>query len=75
MDLDCGGHIVDYHGSDFFPERWFDFVFVLRCNNTLLYDRLSTRGYSAKKIEGNIECEIFGSLVEEAKDSYDVGSF
>uniref|UniRef100_A0A915PH43 Adenylate kinase isoenzyme 6 homolog n=1 Tax=Setaria digitata TaxID=48799 RepID=A0A915PH43_9BILA len=71
MNSENGGYIVDYHGSDFFPERWFDFVFVLRCNNTLLYDRLSARGYKDKKIQGNIECEIFGSLLEEAKDSYD----
>lgn len=38
-----GGKIVDYHGCDFFPERWFDVVFVLRTNNTLLYDRLEKR--------------------------------
>ncbi|VDO62990.1 unnamed protein product [Onchocerca flexuosa] len=75
MNSENGGFIVDYHGSDFFPERWFDFVFVLRCNNTLLYDRLSARGYSDRKIQENIECEIFGSLLEEAKNSYDVSSF
>ncbi|CAG9530682.1 unnamed protein product [Cercopithifilaria johnstoni] len=71
MDSESGGYIVDYHGSDFFPERWFDFIFVLRCNNTILYDRLSARGYSNKKIQENIECEIFGSLLEEAANSYD----
>ena len=38
-----GGNIVDYHGCDFFPERWFDIVFVLRTNNTLLYDRLKQK--------------------------------
>lgn len=38
-----GGKIVDYHGCDFFPERWFDIVFVLRTNNTSLYDRLTKR--------------------------------
>lgn len=38
-----GGKIVDYHGCDFFPERWFDIVFVLRTNNTVLYDRLAYR--------------------------------
>lgn len=38
-----GGKIVDYHGCDFFPERWFDIIFVLRTNNTTLYDRLSKR--------------------------------
>ncbi|KAK8381129.1 hypothetical protein O3P69_008179 [Scylla paramamosain] len=36
-----GGNIIDYHGCDFFPERFFDIVFVLRTNNTLLYDRLA----------------------------------
>ncbi|KAL3994101.1 hypothetical protein ACH3XW_20360 [Acanthocheilonema viteae] len=71
MNSDSGGYIVDYHGCDLFPERWFDFIFVLRCNNTILYDRLSARGYSSKKIVENIECEIFGLLLEEAKDSYD----
>ena len=38
-----GGKIVDYHGCDFFPERWFDIVFVLRTSNTVLYDRLAYR--------------------------------
>jgi len=38
-----GGKIVDYHGCDFFPERWFDIVFVLRTDNTVLYDRLAYR--------------------------------
>ena len=38
-----GGNIVDYHGCDFFPERWFDIVFVLRTDNTVLYSRLEKR--------------------------------
>lgn len=38
-----GGKIIDYHGCEFFPERWFDIVFVLRTNNTILYDRLQER--------------------------------
>ena len=38
-----GGNVVDYHGSDMFPERWFDAVFVLRTDNTILYDRLVKR--------------------------------
>ncbi|XP_057316042.1 adenylate kinase isoenzyme 6-like [Hydractinia symbiolongicarpus] len=67
-----GGNIVDYHGCDFFPERWFDIVFVLRTNNTLLYERLETRGYSVDKIKENVECEIFQTLLEEARQSYDV---
>lgn len=38
-----GGNIVDYHSSELFPERWFDIVFVLRTDNTTLFDRLSSR--------------------------------
>lgn len=38
-----GGVIVDYHGCDFFPQRWFDIVFVLRTHNTQLYSRLESR--------------------------------
>ncbi|CAK1540278.1 unnamed protein product [Leptosia nina] len=65
-----GGNIVDYHGCEFFPERWFDGVFVIRTNNTTLYDRLSARGYTGKKLEDNIQCEIFETLLEEAQSSY-----
>uniref|UniRef100_A0A6P7FP82 Adenylate kinase isoenzyme 6 homolog n=1 Tax=Diabrotica virgifera virgifera TaxID=50390 RepID=A0A6P7FP82_DIAVI len=50
-----GGNIVDYHSCEFFPERWFDVVFVLRAENTVLYDRLITRGYTGKKLEDNVQ--------------------
>ena len=43
--MSAGGNIVEYHGCDFFPERWFDAVFVLRTDNTILYDRLQLRYY------------------------------
>jgi len=62
--------VVDYHATDFFPERWFDAVFVLRTNNTLLYDRLKARGYTDKKVEENLQCEIFQTILDEAKESY-----
>ncbi|KAK3609201.1 hypothetical protein CHS0354_003181 [Potamilus streckersoni] len=65
-----GGNIVDYHGCDFFPERWFDIVFVLRTDNTILYKRLEQKGYTGKKLEDNIQCEIFQTILEEAVDSY-----
>jgi len=66
-----GGKIVDYHSCDFFPEDWFDIVFVLSTDNTILYDRLIRRGYSGKKLENNIQCEIFQTLLDEAKEAYD----
>ncbi|PIA25714.1 hypothetical protein AQUCO_10800007v1 [Aquilegia coerulea] len=68
--MEEGGNIVDYHGCDFFPERWFDRVVVLQTSNPVLYDRLSNRGYQGAKLSNNIECEIFQVLLEEAKGSY-----
>ncbi|KAL6179027.1 hypothetical protein ACLB2K_050543 [Fragaria x ananassa] len=68
--MEQGGNIVDYHGCDFFPERWFDLVVVLQTDNTVLYDRLAQRGYSGSKLSNNVECEIFQTLLEEAKESY-----
>ena len=67
-----GGNVVDYHGSEFFPQRWFDVVFVLRTDNTVLYERLEARDYSAEKVQENVQCEIFQTLLEEARDSYDL---
>lgn len=70
-EMESGGNIVEYHSCDFFPERWFDAVFVIQCNNTILYDRLQERGYNQPKIKENIECEIFQMVLNEAKESYD----
>ncbi|XP_010935173.1 adenylate kinase isoenzyme 6 homolog [Elaeis guineensis] len=68
--MEEGGNIVDYHGCDFFPERWFDSVVVLQTDNSVLHDRLTSRGYMGPKLTNNIECEIFQVLLEEAKASY-----
>ncbi|KAK2377521.1 adenylate kinase isoenzyme protein [Trifolium repens] len=68
--MEEGGNIVDYHGCDFFPERWFDCVVVLQTDNSILYDRLISRGYRDSKLSNNVECEIFQVLLEEAKESY-----
>jgi adenylate kinase len=65
-----GGIILEFHSCDFFPERWFQLVVLLRCDNTNLYDRLKERGYTEKKITENIECEILEVLKEEVESSY-----
>jgi adenylate kinase len=70
MSLPSGGFCVDYHGCDFFPERWFDLVVVLRTDNTTLFDRLTARGYSDKKRTENIDAEIQQVLLDQARDSY-----
>ena len=38
-----GGVIIEHPSVDWFPERWFDLVIVLRTDNTILYDRLAKR--------------------------------
>eukprot|EP00004_Rigifila_ramosa_P019860 TRINITY_DN5105_c0_g1_i2.p1 TRINITY_DN5105_c0_g1~~TRINITY_DN5105_c0_g1_i2.p1 ORF type:complete len:190 (-),score=28.65 TRINITY_DN5105_c0_g1_i2:28-597(-) len=65
-----GFNIVDYHGCDFFPERWFALVLVLRTENSLLYSRLESRGYAAPKVQENVECEIMQVILDEARESY-----
>ena len=65
-----GGFILDYHSGDLFPQSWFDAVFVLRADNTVLYDRLDGRGYSGKKMEDNITCEIMQTILDEAVDHF-----
>ena len=44
---------------------------MLRCNSTLLYDRLSARKYNAKKLEENMDAEIMQVLLDEARDAFD----
>merc|ERR1712203_1259058 len=56
--------------DELFPERWFDLIVCLRCDNSNLYNRLKERNYNDSKIENNIQSEIFGILAEEAKESY-----
>ncbi|KAL2607746.1 hypothetical protein R1flu_026319 [Riccia fluitans] len=68
--MSAGGNVVDYHGCDFFPERWFDLVVVLQAKTAVLYDRLANRGYMDEKLHNNIQCEIFQVLLEEARESY-----
>ena len=65
-----GNVIIEHHVTDIFPERWFDCVFVLRTENTQLFDRLKTRQYNEKKLEDNVQCEIFQTILDEARDSY-----
>ena len=65
-----GGCSVDCHSPEFFPERWFELVLVLRTNTEVLFDRLGARGYNEKKQAENMECEIMEIVSEAAKESY-----
>lgn len=65
-----GGNVAEYHSCEFFPERWFQSVYVVRCDTNVLFKRLEERGYNAKKIQNNVEFEIFQMSLDEAKSSY-----
>ncbi|XP_061672098.1 adenylate kinase isoenzyme 6 isoform X4 [Syngnathoides biaculeatus] len=41
-----------------------------RGDNTQLYTRLESRGYTGKKLQDNVQCEIFQTIYEEAIESY-----
>ncbi|KAF0985122.1 hypothetical protein FDP41_000161 [Naegleria fowleri] len=64
------GYILDYHSSELFPERWIDYVIVLRCETNILFQRLQKRGYADKKVQENVDCEIFQVCLDEAQESY-----
>lgn len=63
--LSGGGFVVDFHSCDFMGD-WFSVVVVLRARTEVLFDRLKARNYSDRKIEENMQCEIFQVLLDEA---------
>jgi len=65
-----GGVLLEHHVTDFFPERFFDIVFVLRTSNALLHDRLKQRKYNQVKLQSNLDCEIFQTILDEARECY-----
>ncbi|KAN0045227.1 hypothetical protein ACTA71_005604 [Dictyostelium dimigraforme] len=65
-----GGNVVDHHGCEWFPERWFDLVIVLRTDIKILNERLEKRNYIQHKITNNLDCEIMQVILDEARNSY-----
>lgn len=41
--MQSGGNVVEYHSCEFFPERWFHSVYVVRCDTNILFKRLEER--------------------------------
>ncbi len=68
--IEEGGNILDFHSAYFIPEDWVNLIVLLRCDNTVLYDRLHARGYSEKKIKENIECEIMEVTADDVKENF-----
>ncbi|MBU7016813.1 MAG: adenylate kinase family protein [Theionarchaea archaeon] len=65
---DMDNIIVDSHFSELFRA---DFVFVLRCEPKILYERLKERGYPEKKIRENVEAEILDYCLISALEHHD----
>lgn len=65
-----GGNIVEYHNIEFFPERWFQLVLVVRCDTNILFKRLEEKGYHSNKIQQYVEMEIFQMALDEAKTAF-----
>ncbi|GJQ12800.1 hypothetical protein GpartN1_g4591.t1 [Galdieria partita] len=69
--LKPGGYIVEYHGCEWLTSCKIDLVLVLQTETAPLYDRLKARGYSGRKLEENMECEIMQVILDEAYGCFD----
>ncbi|NHK33104.1 MAG: AAA family ATPase [Asgard group archaeon] len=50
---------IEGHTSEIVPKEYVKFAFILRCNPSVLRDRLTlTRDYSVDKIKENVQAEI-----------------
>lgn len=62
------GLIVDSHIAHLLPRKSVDLCIVLTCSDLKkLQRRLQRRGYSRKKVQENLQAEIFRVCLEEAK--------
>jgi len=55
--------IIESHFADIIPENLIDLILILRCDPSILSQRLRERGYKDKKIKENIQSEILGNCV------------
>ncbi|EDO06701.1 Adenylate kinase isoenzyme 6 [Babesia bovis T2Bo] len=69
-ELSRGGFILEFHSVDGIREGDIDHVLVLSAEIEILSKRLSDRGYGDKKIDCNIEAEIFKVCLQDAVDHF-----
>lgn len=53
--------IIESHFSDIIPEKFIDYVFILRCDPDELLKRLEKKKYDINKITENTQAEILGN--------------
>ena len=64
--------IIDYHSAGIIPNNNFIHgIVVLHCSQEKLYERLKNRNYSKKKLEENIQSELFQVCLNEAREAFD----
>ena len=64
------GLVIDFHSVGFIPKKIVDTVLVLQVATDVLWVRLEARGYEAKKIQENVQAEIFMESFSEAVDQF-----
>lgn len=62
--------IFDFHSGELLDFISFDLIIILRCETSVLYERLEKREYNKKKIEENVECEIMQVCFDEIRNSF-----
>lgn len=60
--------IIDSHMSHFFSNKKINLCIVCRCNLKVLKNRLIKRKYKNKKIQENLDSEIFETCLLEAQE-------
>ena len=62
--------IISSHLTHHLPKKYVNLCIITKCSNLkTLKKRLQKRKYSKKKIEENLECEIFDVCLNEAKQN------
>lgn len=62
------GFIIDSHLSHYLPRKNVDLCIVAKCGVGELNKRLKRRGYSKRKIEENLQSEIFDICLHDAEE-------
>jgi broad-specificity NMP kinase len=64
--------LIDYHSAGIIPDNnCIHGIFVLRCRDDKLHNRLKNQNYSENKIQENIQAEIFQVCLNEAREAFD----
>jgi adenylate kinase len=66
---DDAGLVIDSHLAHYVPAKHIDLCVVTKCDLKRLRKRLKLRKYNEKKVEENMQCEIFDVCLNEAREA------